>query len=529
VSAWKEIGAAEQHGGVRRGAASAAAAKSPTATALVPARKANRGLPLGFAAAVLMIGVGAACFLLLRSTKAPVGIIATPPKPPLSTAAPAAAATVPYPAVAPDGENIYPVGVWTRIWTAEQERRIARGEGAWMKPADAAGVGASGRPQPQRFTNCALRVRFRGQRLKDDFFPQINLRSTEGGSLNLHVYQSGSQLLIRRAKPGAGFPLLAEIKLSKKLRQPSREYVMEFYAIGQTLIGRIDGETVTAQLDEPPVPGTCGLYGAQNDFLRDAQFLNLDGLPETEALKLASSSRSTSSSPSVPAAEAWQDALQDQGFLRHAGIAADGHQITVSKPGIYTIGDVRDGAIRVRAKWSDDLSRNFKLVARMEEGKCYQFEVKNQHGVGKIRDANQSNQFRAIQGAKESALATPLVPGASIEMELRIIGAHLVGRVNGQILLEADDASLTSGKLGFGWAPDDHTLTLDSLEVVNLAAMASDSTYPGGTYVVNGSGTASSSVLLKPLEVLDLDAAAPATPNSTFTPATATKDAPVTN
>jgi hypothetical protein len=83
-----------------------------------------------------------------------------------------------------------------------------------------------------------------------------------------------------------GFPVLAEAPLREPLPQ-GKEYVAEFYAIGQQVIARVNGQELTASTDLPPAPCSFSLFGADWDYFQDAQVLNLDGLSESEARKAA--------------------------------------------------------------------------------------------------------------------------------------------------------------------------------------------------------------------------------------------------
>ena len=195
------------------------------------------------------------------------------------------AGSAPEPSLNAAGLAIYPVGVWARCWTAAEEaEQTARRDGEWfLLKTKSHGRGRSGVPM----RNLGLRARFRGQRSKDDLFPQMNLRSQVGdfSSVNLYLDPAGQKVFLRFSKEGA-LPKLAEVRLREKLRPDPKEYLMELYAIGSTLIGRINGQSVTAQIPEGLGAGEFGIYDANADFVRDVEVLNLDGLPEAEARKL---------------------------------------------------------------------------------------------------------------------------------------------------------------------------------------------------------------------------------------------------
>jgi hypothetical protein len=63
------------------------------------------------------------------------------------------------------------------------------------------------------------------------------------------------------------------------------EFDMELFAIGNKLIGRFNGKQLPIVTDTRLTEGNLGFQTA--DSVRDVEVLNLDGLSEAEALKLA--------------------------------------------------------------------------------------------------------------------------------------------------------------------------------------------------------------------------------------------------
>lgn len=198
-----------------------------------------------------------------------------------------AAGEVPYPGPGYQGKLVYPVGVWARMQTREKEaERLAnpknKRDGDWERLEDGAFAGGY-QSERKPMTNLGIRARFRGQRTGEDY-PQMNLRGVEGSqpAFNLHIRNGKVQ--IRKDQPG--YPVLAEAPLREPLGS-GKEYDMEFYAIGRQLIARVNGQVLNASTDEDPAPGHYNLFGSNWDYFRDAQVLNLDGLTEAEALKVA--------------------------------------------------------------------------------------------------------------------------------------------------------------------------------------------------------------------------------------------------
>jgi hypothetical protein len=76
--------------------------------------------------------------------------------------------------------------------------------------------------------------------------------------------------------------LLAEIQFP----HPGSEVSCELIAVGKTVIGRLNGHTVTCTLADDPKPGGMFLRQAAVFPFRDFESIILDDLPESEALKL---------------------------------------------------------------------------------------------------------------------------------------------------------------------------------------------------------------------------------------------------
>lgn len=75
--------------------------------------------------------------------------------------------------------------------------------------------------------------------------------------------------------------LLAEIQFPT----PGSEVSCELIAVGKTVIGRLNHHTVTCTLTGDAMPGGLFLRQAAVTPFRDFEFINLDGLPESAAMK----------------------------------------------------------------------------------------------------------------------------------------------------------------------------------------------------------------------------------------------------
>lgn len=205
-----------------------------------------------------------------------------------SSAMPAGERGIPEPVAGPDGRMRFPVGVWARMhgeaWLARTVAANPRHqrEGPWMLLED---VGYGWYPHEiVPMMNVGIRARFRGRRVDDRMFPQMNLRQVLDKQLPVNLHIHAGRLQIRGTTKG--YPVLAEAPLREPL-VAGKEYAMEFYAIGEQLIARVNGQVLSAVAEVPALPGNPGIFGSNMDWFRDVQVLNLDGLSEEEARKLA--------------------------------------------------------------------------------------------------------------------------------------------------------------------------------------------------------------------------------------------------
>ena len=73
----------------------------------------------------------------------------------------------------------------------------------------------------------------------------------------------------------------------KSIPHPGEEVEVELTAVGRTVVGRLNGHTVTCQLDRDGISAGLYLLEASSIPFRDLEYVNLDGLPEDEARQAA--------------------------------------------------------------------------------------------------------------------------------------------------------------------------------------------------------------------------------------------------
>jgi hypothetical protein len=401
-------------------------------TAVASAAGKKSGLPM-ILAAVLLAALGVGGWIAWKPS-AP----ALPPPEAGADAQKTAGAS--YPTVSAGGLVIFPAGVWTRMWPAEIEAvRFVKRDGEWglasEKSVSPPGVKSTRTP----LKNVGMRARFRGQRIQADNFPQMNLRTQPGnaGSLNLWIEPTGKTMQLRVTADGK-LTKLAEAPLREPLAM-GKEYAMEFFAIGDRLIGRIDGQTVTARAPAAPgLPGDLGITSGHYDYLRGFEVLNLDGIPEADALKLAGVFEGAQApAPSVsltsPPAAGWT-VVDFAGSLVLHNAEIQGGQLHFSNGNWWPLGSrrFRNAAQRVSLIWRENTG-NLKLNFGDQTGTLHYAKL------NVARTGGQYWQIGYYPGSDVSLTGTDFLkpefqPGDTVVFQQATIGDRHFAWLNGKRL-----------------------------------------------------------------------------------------------
>ncbi len=184
----------------------------------------------------------------------------------------------------------FPVGQWTRIppEALHEKELITDPEGWSTLPESRTRTdipGAKGR-------NWGLRVTFRNRPVSEKM-PEIALRRKDNGSLTAQLYREGTKFVVLQhngSKPKDDpneYQKLAQTLLPNAV-PAGTPFTIEFIAVGTHLIARCNGTTVQCEITpDGPTTGDIAIRGPNCDAFRDIAVLNLDGLDEAEAMKLA--------------------------------------------------------------------------------------------------------------------------------------------------------------------------------------------------------------------------------------------------
>ncbi len=148
--------------------------------------------------------------------------------------------------------------------------------------------------------NGGIRARF-GESTAENEFKYLQIRNSQRPGeksrvFELHIKTTEPAMISLREHRGEWVPAnpseaqkwAAHRLLAQKAISPlTGEFTAEFIAVGPTLFARVYEHTLTWTLaDDDGRLGSCGLAGTTGKRFRDVEILNLDGLPEAEALKL---------------------------------------------------------------------------------------------------------------------------------------------------------------------------------------------------------------------------------------------------
>lgn len=265
-----------------------------------PPAKRKTPLLIGLGAAAA-IGIGA--FVMLggkKDAKPSVQVapssgtsVATVSQHPSEFPKPIAATPTPSAAKSPSIVNAkpsvaqFPPGKWVKVFTKFEDLPEAlrtpdsgvKFKDGWISMEKAAGLYANA---AGKLSNSAIRFRTRFSKTKLSF-------AAIGGASNSVNYQADFSRgnifkLGYKDSDGNEVNTIAQSPLQGITTDESSEHVLELAAVNQRLIGRLDSILVAWNAESRLLPGYPFVY--VQSPVRDIEVINLDGLPEAEALKI---------------------------------------------------------------------------------------------------------------------------------------------------------------------------------------------------------------------------------------------------
>lgn len=184
-------------------------------------------------------------------------------------------------------------------WVDIDQPLLAQGEakssaGGWLLLAKPGPQGGRIVLKGHTAHNAGLRGRFHGADFKDSNAPYLRLRASgpdgRSGGIQLHLDEEDQAPTIWIKRFSTQHPEGTDL-LKRPLTAPlppDREYTLELYLIGSQIIARCNQELFQVALDQESADAgqTALIEHLGPDRFRDLQFINLDDVSDTEALKL---------------------------------------------------------------------------------------------------------------------------------------------------------------------------------------------------------------------------------------------------
>jgi serine/threonine protein kinase len=194
------------------------------------------------------------------------------------------AATTPAPSASPSSPQ-FPPGQWVKVFTKLEDLPVdlrkagLKIEDGWIRVRR--DMDNLLKPAPQFTGNYAMRARFKRD-VQAWEVGAIRLRQSEPKNYYQLKNANENGFICQRRADDAYITLKND--RAKRVTSSGDEYVLEFGVVGSQLIARFDESTVWLMRDTKPSQGD-GLINGSED-VRDIEVINLDGLPEAEALKI---------------------------------------------------------------------------------------------------------------------------------------------------------------------------------------------------------------------------------------------------
>lgn len=222
----------------------------------------------------------------------PASVASATPKPasspPTPKPAPSPVSSSPILPISKSSEPQFPPGKWVKVFTKPEdlpEKLRVPGSGVtidsgWIRIT---GTKRQGFKLPLASTgNYGLRARVRREVMDDNGWTLVSLRESGAGRYSFAFKPIGIQVSVdggpnRQVRSLINRPYAMSIS-------PRQEYTFETAVVGGRLITRYNDELVQVAMDGTQRTGTGAISGIED--MRDIEVINLDGLPEAEALKI---------------------------------------------------------------------------------------------------------------------------------------------------------------------------------------------------------------------------------------------------
>jgi hypothetical protein len=407
--------------------------------------------------------------------------------------APSTTAVSPAPnlPVSKSSDPKFPAGKWVKVFTKPEDlpadlSKPDRGvtwEDGWIKGdgrkllqmiTAASNVGVRARVMRKVTGGDAKGGGVSGITLRSDSSQRYQLKLLDDRMLGLRFVgqQSTGTTVLESPLPS---PLLA-----------GQEITLEFATVGNRLIARAGNSVLKLVSVADATSGSVFISG--NDDLRDIEAINLDGLPEAEALRLLGvDEQGNDLRGKTGAAEAWIDVLRDPSIVtltKGAEITPEGLRLPGGSGAYVARGKSLRGDVAMRVRTTFGGAR-LQLRSRSDRRGFYALTVVDDKTISIQRFDLAANKGISL---RTFALTSPLKPGEDYEMEFRCVGPALTASLNGEVLGTVSDGTHTEGGCVLSaWEASQTTALAKAFSVLDLSkASASAASSPSSIHSFNG-------------------------------------------
>ncbi len=377
----------------------------------------------------------------------------------------------------------FPPGQWVKLFTKPEDlpadlRKPDSGvtwENGWISADNGKAIYID---NGRLWTNAGIRFR---TRITDHRHTVASIRDANPADKTGHHYQFRADTVahawaldyFRDAKPKATTEPIGQWPVQPGELSEGKEFLLELAAVNNKIIARGDSRLLGVVTDSRISSGRLAPFILSP--VRDIEVINLDGLPEAEALRLLGvDEQGNDIRGKSAAAEPWQDLLRTPGSLKlnKAQITAEGLRMeTTGWALVDNDSREKNGALKMRAPFSQNAGPHVCARVSADGTTEYRLRVVDASRVLLERRENASATV-----LREFPVSPPLIEGDDYELELRVVGSILSAKLNGRLLGETEDATYKAGafKLDHGDPP----ITVKALHFLPLAPKPAVSASP---------------------------------------------------
>jgi formylglycine-generating enzyme required for sulfatase activity/predicted Ser/Thr protein kinase len=351
--------------------------------------------------------------------------------------------------------------------------------------------------------NIAVRAEMR--KAEGQYFSS-KLRWSKEGSRQMEFFVNDARLQLQF--PGqTNLPTLARLDYVKQPVQPNEWVPVEFAVIGERSFGKVRGVSFPAAASTQILQaGSAGFSGAGS--VRNIEVINLDGLPEAEALRLlgvdeqgndlrGKSAASPTAAPTQNAAgEVWEDLIKaggwDAPWKIEDGILTRPAKTTAERKWTSTF--AKDGALRITRRW-DAAWYDLHMMMRLRGPRLVnvQFLEPKDNKIAVRLTVNGATGKSDFTGMTQRSYQR----GDLITIELRAVGENLTVTIDGDIVVAGRDEAPIAGSYAIVSEHSDAP-AIHKVEFLNLDGKTTGASATASSSALNASKSSSPTAPLEP-------------------------------